>query len=387
MWFNRPDVQHRWTYVVICLASVVEFIVALRGTHVTAEIAGLAVTAGGAGLAWWHPGTGLAAAAAGTVLSATLGGNPVGLWTITVFALFSIVLRWGHAVRSTTLAGLALYVAAAIGANYDFRSLPAFTAVFTAIAGGAVGAALRIHQRYWWSLEQRAKDAVATRESEGTRRVVEERLRIARDLHDVVGHEIAVVNMHLGVAEVNLPADAAQSRTSVEAARSAVRSVLTETQRILLVLRRESVEHDDAGQPTPQADRLPELIESYRSIGLRVTAELGELPAQLDPAVGVTAFRIMQEALTNAHRYGDGSVSVTVKVSDERVLIDVVNPRRQLGVEQSQGGGHGLLGVRERVASAGGMLTVSDDDPGEFGLHVALAIDGSDLYDRRLHRR
>jgi signal transduction histidine kinase len=309
------------------------------------------------------------------------------LWTITVFALFSIVLRWGHAVRSTTLAGLALYVAAAIGANYDFRSLPAFTAVFTAIAGGAVGAALRIHQRYWWSLEQRAKDAVATRESEGTRRVVEERLRIARDLHDVVGHEIAVVNMHLGVAEVNLPADAAQSRTSVEAARSAVRSVLTETQRILLVLRRESVEHDDAGQPTPQADRLPELIESYRSIGLRVTAELGELPAQLDPAVGVTAFRIMQEALTNAHRYGDGSVSVTVKVSDERVLIDVVNPRRQLGVEQSQGGGHGLLGVRERVASAGGMLTVSDDDPGEFGLHVALAIDGSDLYDRRLHRR
>jgi signal transduction histidine kinase len=118
-------------------------------------------------------------------------------------------------------------------------------ALFSAIGGGATGVVLRLHRDHWWALEERAENAIATREIEATRRVTEERLRIARDLHDVIGHQVAMLSMHLGAAEIGLPDDARSSRQALVAARACARTVLLESQRILALLRRGDDRPDD----------------------------------------------------------------------------------------------------------------------------------------------
>lgn len=377
--FRRPEALHTGAYVLVAVSAAVELVrIVLAGAGL-AVFGALLVTVAGAALAWWRPWPGLIGATVGCALSAVVGWDPIVMWSITVFVLFSFTLQGKPTVRGTLFTMVALYVVAAIADGYHFLSLTGFPAWTAAAAGGAMGSAFRIHQQYWASLEQRAADAIATRESEATRRVAEERLRIARDLHDVVGHQVAVVSMHLGVAEVNLPADAEPARAALESARTAVRSVLLETQRILSVLRRGTANDDAAGQPAPELSRLPELVDSFRQIGLRVDATLGDMPENVDPAVSVTAFRIVQEALTNAHRHGDGTAELSVTTANGQLLIEVVNERRRHGPAPAVGGGYGLAGVRERVTSAGGQLTVTDDDEGPFRLSAALTTDGSDV--------
>ena len=378
VWFRQSAVLHKWTYVVIGMAATAEITLVGFGHGGLVMLAGLLVTLAGAALAWWYPWPGLLLSAAGGVLAAVLGGNPTVMWSMTVFTLFSFTLRGGPAVRGTLFTGLVLYTAVVIADRHNFGSVAALAAQASAVAGGASGAALRIHQQYWRSLEQRAADAVATRESEATRRVIQERLRIARDLHDVVGHQVAVVSMHLGVAEVSLPSGAAPARLALESARTAVRSVLSETQHILHVLRRDSTAEDAVA---PALAGLPDLVDSFRRIGLRVECALGELPVNLDPAVSMTAFRIVQEALTNAHRHGNGAARLSVTAQDGWLLVDVTNERRHRAdrAGEGRGSGYGLVGVRERVASAGGRLSVTDDGRGPFRLSVALLAEGSDL--------
>jgi signal transduction histidine kinase len=377
--FRRPELLHAGAYLLVAASGVVEFVRIVVAGAGAAVIGALLVTVAGAALAWWRPWPGLVGAVAGCAISAALGWDPIVMWSITVFVLFSFTLQGKSPVRGTLFTVAALYVVGGIADGYHFLSLTGFPAWVSAAAGGAIGSALRIHQQYWASLEQRTADAIATRESEAIRRVAEERLRIARDLHDVVGHQVAVVSMHLGVAEVNLPADADPARAALASARTAVRSVLLETQRILNLLRRGTLDDDPAGQPAPELSRLPELVDSYRQIGLQVDATLGEMPDDIDPAVSLTAYRIVQEALTNAHRHGDGTAELSVTAADGRLLIEMVNARGRNGAGRDVGSGFGLVGVRERVTSAGGRLTVTDDDEGPFRLTAALTTDGSDL--------
>ncbi|GAA0980462.1 histidine kinase [Acrocarpospora macrocephala] len=379
VWFRQPEVLHAGTYVVIALAAVVEAVHVVAGGGGAMVLGSLLLTVAGAALAWWHPWPGLLLAVAGCVIAATAGWLPLVEWSITVFTLFSFTLKGRPAVRGTLVTGATLYAAVVIAERYDFLSITAFTAMATAMAAGAIGSALRIHQQYWRSLEQRAADAIATRDIEATRRVAEERLRIARDLHDVVGHQIAVVSMHLGIAEVSLPPEAHPARAALASARTAVRSVLTETQRILYVLRRGTPDDDGALHPAPDLARLPELIDSFQRIGLRVKSTIDEMPREIDPIVSVTIFRIVQEALTNAHRHGNGTAEVSVTIANGHILIDVANGRRRDGTTRHAGSGYGLLGMRERVSSAGGRLTVIDDDGDRFQVSVTLMTDGSNV--------
>ncbi|MFI1735447.1 sensor histidine kinase [Streptomyces acidicola] len=172
-------------------------------------------------------------------------------------------------------------------------------ALFSAIAGGATGSALRIHREHWRTLEERAESAIATREIEATRRVTEERLRIARDLHDVIGHQVAMLSMHLGAAEIGLPEDAESSRQALVSARSSARTVVVETQRILALLRLgDDISDDEALRPTPALSGLEGLVASFESIGLDVRPSI-DIPAGfVEPSVGVTVYRVVQEALT-----------------------------------------------------------------------------------------
>lgn len=145
------------------------------------------------------------------------------------------------------------------------------------------------------------REAEQGRQAAVERGVAQERLRIARDLHDGVGHQIAVVNMHLGAAEVHL-SDPRALRGDLVAARAAVQAVLRETQQILAVLR-----VDNAGerpQATPSPAAVGDLVESYRQAGMVVNANIGSFGIALSGQSSVAVYRVVQEALTNAHKHG-----------------------------------------------------------------------------------
>jgi signal transduction histidine kinase len=210
--------------------------------------------------------------------------------------------------------------------------------------------------------EQRASDLVAAEKLEGERSLVEERLRIARDLHDLVGHEVAVVNMHLGVAEVSLPIGAERAGVALAAARVAVQSVLTETQQILVLLRRADGE-SGTSDPAPGPEQLAVLVASFQGIGLDVEADLRLLAeSTLTPAVGLTLYRVVQETLTNAHRYGDGATRLSLTSAPGGLVVTVTNLRSSDPQRLSTRRGYGLLGMRERVTAVGGQLQVTSDE-------------------------
>ncbi|MFT3860278.1 sensor histidine kinase [Micropruina sp.] len=308
-----------------------------------------------------QPYLGLALVAASPLVAAAVGWPPIHNWSMACFAVLLLTLRGLPGLVSGLLAGLASllavgWYAGTLSVNDNPQASIAAAAV---LACAATGSAIRGQRQYLAELEQRTHDAIAARQVAVDRSVAEERVRIARDLHDSVGHKIAVLSMHLGSAEVHLPPGAEAAAADLAAARVAVQSVLRETQEILRVLR---VAGDSASvAPTPDHSQIPDLVNSVEAAGLDVDARLTGLQRPLVPTVSAAAYRITQESLTNAHKHGAGPVSLRVDVTDEQVSIEVANLRRADALETA-GGGHGVVGMQERAASAGGWLEVRVDE-------------------------
>jgi len=297
------------------------------------------------------PALALTAVALAPVVAAAGGEQPTGAWSIAVFVAFLLALRHlpgllvGGIIAAANLLAVTVYEG-----GVSFEQPAASIAAVCGLAGASLGSALRAQRRYTQELEGRTRDAIATRRADVERSVAEERLRIARDLHDSIGHEIAVVSMHLGTAEVRLPADAVEVRASLNAAREAVRAVLDETQQVLRVLR---VGDDYALVPTPGHAQIDRLVESTRDAGLQIDATLSGLGRPLPLDVSLAAYRIVQETLTNAHRHSVGALTLKVEVG-HRVLIESVNVRASHS--EAPVSGHGLTGIRERAESVDGTV-------------------------------
>ena len=361
MWSRGPRILEITTLVVIGLAVAVELFTIARAGHPAGGYVALTLTTAGVAVGYRHRHLGLVVVAAGPLSAAALGWDPIAEWSIACFAAFVFTLRGLSGLQAGLVVGSANLAAAGLAAGTVAISTNpgASIACFTALVAAAAGSAIRGHRQYWFELEQRTREAIATREAAVNRSVAEERLRIARDLHDSVGHQIAVVSMHLGSAEVHLPAGADAARGDIVSARAGVQAVLRETQQILRVLR---VGGDaESLAPTPEHGRIPALVDSYRSAGLQIEASLSDLSRRLAPNVSAAAFRIVQEALTNAQRHGTGAVSLRMNITDDGVVtIEVVNVRRP--GPAPTGTGHGLVGMRERATSAGGSLEVRADN-------------------------
>lgn len=305
--------------------------------------------------------------------AALLGAEPLVTWTITVFAAFVLSLRGVYAAVLGAVVASADLLAVGFFEN-DFLHPTAFVSFSLVVAATAAGAGMRARRQAYVAGTQRAVEARSARESATNRRVAEERLRIARDLHDVVGHEVAVLSMHLGMAEVALPAEGSdQTRAALHSARAGVQSILHETQRILDVLRFGADE--GAMQPAPEIAHIEGLVESFRSIGLDVRASLADV-GTVDPAVSAAVYRIAQESLTNAQRHGEGPVDLAVTADATQIVLTSGN--RIAGTPSGEGRGYGLVGIRERVQSAGGRVTIDTSD-GWFRLTATLRRDGRDL--------
>ncbi len=157
-------------------------------------------------LARWRPWPGLVLVAAAPLVSSLCQWDPIAAWNLAVFSTFLLTLRVLPGLQAGLLVGVGNVVAVALATGgVSLQDPTASIAGMAAVAAAGAGSAIRGHRRYWSELEERTRQALETREAEARGRVAQERLRIARDLHDSVGHEVALVSMHLGALEVHLP--------------------------------------------------------------------------------------------------------------------------------------------------------------------------------------
>lgn len=238
LWIRRPEALHQVAYSVAALVFTGQVAAAVLTGSGWPTVLFVLLAGGGVVLSRWRPWAGLVVTSAASFAITAVGRDPIPVWMMAVLVLFSFTLRGKQPVAGTAIVAgffLAGYLMSASMTADGFHdsAFVGVAALFSATAGGATGAALRIYRDHWWTLVEVAETAIATREVEATRRVAEERLRIARDLHDVIAHQVAMLSVHLGVAEIGLPEGAESSRLALASARASGRTVVVETQRIL----------------------------------------------------------------------------------------------------------------------------------------------------------
>jgi len=231
------------------------------------------------------------------------------------------------------------------------------------------GTTVRNRRLYMEELEARAVALERERDEEAKRAVADERLRIAQELHDVVAHSMGVIAVQAGVGEHVIDTDPAEAKKSLAAISETSRATLTEIRRMLGVLRQDS---GAQYEPAPDLTELPRLLESVRAAGVDVDMRVVGAIVDVPPGVSFTAYRIVQEALTNVLKHaGPAHAHVTVGYEPESVLVEVADDGRGVNGRASNGG-HGLLGMRERVAVYGGSLEASPRPGGGFLVRATL---------------
>jgi signal transduction histidine kinase len=205
------------------------------------------------------------------------------------------------------------------------------------------------------------------REEHSRRRASEERLRIARELHDVLAHNISLINVQAGVALHLLDDDPQQARTALAAIKTASRDTLRELRATLGVLR--GVDEQAPRSPAPGLDRLDELLARLGDAGLRVRLTVTGTPRPVPTAVDLAAYRIVQESLTNVHRHAQTDAAhVTVGYHPDELVLDITDAGR--GGDAADG--NGLSGIRERAAALGGTVAIGPRPEGGFTVCAVL---------------
>jgi len=248
----------------------------------------------------------------------------------------------------------------------------AVSTVTSFAVAAALGDAARSRRAYIAAIEQRAIDAERTREDEARRRVEEERLRIARELHDVTAHSLSIIALHAGAAEKAVKRDPDAAIEALRTIRVTSKDSLDELRAMLGVLR--SADEDAPLSPAGRLERLPELVRTVEQAGVHVTLDvaddLGDIPAYVD----VSAYRIVQEAITNVVRHSQASAAtVVVRRTGDELSLEIADD----GLGASAGAvaeGHGIAGMRERVAALGGTFSAGPVESGGFRVAARLPL-------------
>jgi signal transduction histidine kinase len=208
------------------------------------------------------------------------------------------------------------------------------------------------------SAQQRGRDELqvkleAARTAAAQRAVAEERARIARELHDVIAHSVSVMTVQAGAVRRLLQPGQERERLALEAIESTGREALTEMRRLVGLLRRQGTVPDFSPQPSMRA--VDVLVGTIREAGLPTELAVEGEPRELAPGVDLAAYRVIQEALTNALKYaGPARAWVTVRWREDEIEVEIANDGSSEAV--GDGTGHGLIGLRERVALVGGTI-------------------------------
>jgi signal transduction histidine kinase len=290
---------------------------------------------------------------------------------------------------------------------------------FTALGGLAIAAgdSSRNRRAYLAEVEQRAESAELGREQDARRRVAEERLRIARDLHDSVGHHLALISVQSAVAGHAIDADGAAAREALTHVRTASRKALEELRDTISLLRQPGEPVAPTAIPAPGLDALDELLGALRDSGLEIDCRVDGTAIPLAPAADLTAYRVIQESLTNVYKHSSGRLArLTLGYDRHHLRITVDNAGRPSpangnthasanynanssannsasGTAAFTGytptntdvpaGQHGIVGMRERVLALGGQFTAGPRSGGAFHVAASLPYQPLDLAPER----
>ena len=303
-----------------------------------------------------------------------------------MFALFALAVRTDRRTANSFFAVitiLLLCVTLDTGQEQQSLLLKTVSPAALLLLPVALGTITRMGREYVALLKSRAENAERTREQEARSRVAEERIRIARDLHDVVAHHLALANAQAGTAAHIARTHPDQAREILGELTSTTSAALRELKATVGLLR----QGDDAEAPTtptPGLAQLPELAESFASTGLIVEVESAGTPRPLDPGVDLTAFRIVQEALTNVKKHAATEKArvqltytddrITVTVTDEAAALYASGLATSASAITSTNSGFGMIGMRERAQSVGGRLRAGRRPEGGFQVAAELPL-------------
>jgi signal transduction histidine kinase len=304
--------------------------------------------------------------------------NALYTFLVVVVAVFSVgaYAEPRRAVLGCALVLLTFWVGALQdNARHPGQRGPSDVVFVSVVFGGAwlLGRALRGRGQQAAQLEQRAAQLEADQQARARAAVAAERARIARELHDVIAHSVSVMVIQAGAAEQLLEQNPERARKPLEAVQDTGRQTIVELRRLLGILREDGQELSLA--PQPGLAGLELLVEETRKAGLPVQLRIEGQPWPLPPGVDLAAYRIIQEALTNTLRHaGPAQAVVVVRYQDHAVELEILDNGHGLeprgGVEG--GSGHGLIGMRERIALYGGTLEAGPRTTGTAGAGYAV---------------
>jgi signal transduction histidine kinase len=348
----------------------------LHGYRHVDWLAYVLAAAGGLALAWRrrYPTAVFAATTAAAVLYEARGyrGGPALIAVVVSVYWVALLESRRRSLALAVIAGVALGIARLL-----FTSETAGSIVLNAV--GFLGAALFLgwavanRRAFVAEIRDRAERAERTREEEARRRVDEERIRIARELHDVVAHAISTINVQAGVGEHVIATKPEEAARALSEIKRASREALRELRAMLDVLR--AVDEPDARAPSPGLSQVDALIATSNQAGIPTKLVLRGDPAPLPATVDLTAYRIVQESLTNILRHAvPASATVTIGYSFEHVTITVVDNGGGAAAVFTDGTGHGIVGMRERANAVGGTLTAGPRPEGGFEVTAELPL-------------
>lgn len=329
----------------------------------------------------------LVSASTFTFLVCQYAGNSVGLGTLVV--VYTAAAYCGRNQATVALlVGLGSFVGSIPFIDEDV-TLVDVVAVFGAIlAAYAFGRSIGFRRAYTAELELRARRLEEARVSDVRAVAAEERTRIARELHDVVAHHVSVMTVQASAARRTLTRNPEAAGAAMEAVEDTGRAALVEMRRIVGVLRADGEHPDSQGlMPQPGVADLAGLVEQVRDAGLRVDMVVSGEPRPLAPGLDLVVYRVVQEALTNTLKHaGPAGAAVSLDYRRDTVRLRVEDDGRGAAArlrppddEKDRRTGHGLLGMRERVALYGGTLQVGPVQGGGFSVSVILPA-GADGY-------
>jgi signal transduction histidine kinase len=365
---------------VVVTAGLVGYTWANPGASPAGAAGALLAVVMGAGI-WWRRrapvASGITIAGAGGVYELVVEQAGVVLVAPVLLAFYSI---GAYSPLPRAAVGLAVGCALTfLGYVTDSRSLSAWleNVVFAGLVAGSVwagGVAVRINRGRAAQLADLAAQLEREREDKARLAVAAERTRIARELHDVVAHSISVIAVQAGSGRHTLEGDMQRARAALGAIESTARQALVEMRHLLGLLREDN--EPATAAPLPGMSSHAELMDQARGAGLSVTVDFDGEPRALPAGIDVAAYRILQEALTNARKHAPGAqVAVRIGYGTHYFEIDVRDHGAGTGAPRIiEGGGYGLIGMRERVALYRGELDAGPQPDGGFRVHVRLPL-------------
>jgi signal transduction histidine kinase len=333
-----------------------------------------------------YPVAAYATAVAAGGLQVALGIRPAATDVAILILLYTLaaytprrISVWGLAV---CLAGSAVGIMRWISLS-DHGVRGWLTAGATLFAGPALlawvlGDSMRYRRAYYASLEDRAARLEAERDAQAQIAAVAERARIARELHDVIAHNVSVMVVQADGASYALDADPGRAREALAAISATGRQALAEMRRLLGVLRHEEESGASERAPQPGIGELGELLDQARGAGLPVSFTVEGEPQPLPGGIALAAYRIVQESLTNTRKHAGpvASASVTLRYSDAALVLAISDDGQGDlgGVAMPGSTGHGLTGMRERVAMYGGSVAAGPQRGGGFQVVATLPL-------------